>query len=42
LRQRYREGQEDQLGTLGLVGDLVALCNTIYMDAALNQRISEG
>ncbi len=42
LRQRYREGQEDQLGTLGLVVNLVVLWNTIYMDAALNQLISEG
>ena len=37
LRQRYREGQEDQLGALGLVVNLVVLWNTIYMDAALNQ-----
>jgi hypothetical protein len=42
LRQRYREGQEDQLGALGLVVNLVVLWNTIYMDAALNQLIAEG
>lgn len=42
LRQRYREGQEDQLGALGLVVNLVVLWNTIYMDAALNQLVSEG
>jgi hypothetical protein len=29
LRQRYRDGQEDQLGALGLVVDLVVLWNTI-------------
>ena len=29
LRQRYREGQEDQLGALGLVVNLVVLWNTI-------------
>src|SRR3546814_13456524 len=32
LRQRYREGQEDQLGALGLVVNLVVLWNTIYID----------
>lgn len=42
LRQRYREGQEDQLGALGLVVNLVVLWNTIYMDAALNQLITAG
>jgi TnpA family transposase len=42
LRQRYREGQEDQLGALGLVVNLVVLWNTISMDAALNQLVAEG
>jgi TnpA family transposase len=42
LRQRYRDGQEDQLGALGLTVNLVVLWNTIYMDAALNQLMSEG
>ena len=42
LRQRYREGQEDQLGALGLVVNAVVLWNTIYMDAALRQLRSEG
>ena len=42
LRQRYREGQEDQLGALGLTVNLVVLWNTIYMDASLNQLMSEG
>ena len=37
LRQRYREGQEDQLGALGLVVNVIVLWNMIYMDAALNQ-----
>ena len=37
LRQRYREGQEDQLGALGLVINAIILWNTIYMDAALRQ-----
>ena len=42
LRQRYREGQEDQLGALGLVVNLVVLWNTIYMDAAVNQLRAQG
>ena len=42
LRQRYRDGQEDQLGSLGLVVNVVVLWNTIYMDAALNQLREEG
>jgi TnpA family transposase len=42
LRQRYREGQEDQLGALGLVTNIIVLWNTIYMDAALDQLRSEG
>jgi TnpA family transposase len=41
LRQRYREGQEDQLSALGLTVNLVVLWNTIYMDASLNQLTSE-
>jgi TnpA family transposase len=41
LRQRYREGQEDQLGALGLVVNAVVLWNTRYMDAALSRvRVS--
>src|ERR1700687_4943635 len=35
VRQRYREGQEDQLGALGLVVNVLVLWNTLYMDAAL-------
>jgi TnpA family transposase len=42
LRQRYRDGQEDQLGALGLVVNLIVLWNTIYMDAALAQLRTEG
>jgi TnpA family transposase len=30
LRQRYREGQEDQLGALGLVVNILVLWNTVY------------
>jgi TnpA family transposase len=37
LRQRYREGQEDQLGALGLVPNAVVLWNTRYMDLVLSE-----
>jgi TnpA family transposase len=42
LRQRYREGQEDQLGALGLVVNAVVLWNTRYLDAALGQVRAAG
>ena len=42
VRQRYREGQEDQLGALGLVVNVVVLWNTLYMDAALAQLRRQG
>jgi hypothetical protein len=42
LRQHYREGQEDQLGALGLVVNVIVLWNTIYMDAVIEQLRSEG
>jgi TnpA family transposase len=42
LRQRYREGQEDQLGALGLVLNAVVLWNTRYMDAALSALRTSG
>ncbi len=35
IRKRYREGQEDQLGALGLVTNAVVLWNTIYIESAL-------
>lgn len=35
-RKRYREGQEDQLGALGLVTNTVVLWNTMYMQDALD------
>lgn len=35
IRKRYREGQEDQLGALGLVTNAVILWNTMYMESAL-------
>ena len=42
LRQHYREGQEDQLGVLGLVLNTVILWNTRYIDAALNALRDRG
>ncbi|WP_196844479.1 MULTISPECIES: Tn3 family transposase [unclassified Cryobacterium] len=42
LRQRYRDGQEDQLGVLGLVLNTVILWNTRYIDAALNSLRDQG
>jgi TnpA family transposase len=41
LRQRYREGQEDQLGALGLVVNVIILWNTLYINAALEQLEAE-
>jgi len=42
LRQHYREGQEDQLGALGLVLNMIVLWNGSYMEAALNQLRADG
>jgi TnpA family transposase len=42
LRQRYREGQEDQLGALGLVLNAIVLWNTRYMNAALTHLRAQG
>ncbi|NET91488.1 MAG: Tn3 family transposase [Kamptonema sp. SIO1D9] len=36
VRQPYREGQEEQLGALGLVVNVLVLWNTYYMDSALD------
>lgn len=42
LRQRYHQGQEDQLGVLGLVVNVLVLWNTLYLDAVLDQLRAEG
>ncbi|MBG6078023.1 TnpA family transposase [Polaromonas sp. CG_9.11] len=42
LRQHYREGQEDQLGALGLVLNMIVLWNSLYMQAALSQLRAQG
>ena len=36
-RQRYREGQEEQFGALGLVVNAMVLWNTLYMNRALEE-----
>ncbi len=42
LRQRYREGQEEQLGALGLVVNAIVLWNTRYMERALEHVRHNG
>jgi TnpA family transposase len=42
LRQRYRQGQEDQLGVLGLVVNMITLWNTWYMQDALDEMRALG
>ncbi len=42
LRQAYRQGQEDQLGALGLVLNCVTLWTTVYLDAALAHLRADG
>ncbi len=42
IRKRYREGQEDQLGALGLVTNAVVLWNTIYMQDVLHHLKQSG
>ena len=42
LRQPYREGQEEQLGALGLVVNCIVLYNTIYTQRIIEQLRAEG
>jgi TnpA family transposase len=42
LRQRYREGMEDQLGTLGLALNAVIWWNSLYIDAAVARLRADG
>ena len=42
LRQRYQQGQEDQLGALVLMVNALVLWNTRYMDAALSHLHFQG
>ncbi len=38
----YREGQEDQLGALGLMVNAIVLWNTSYLDRALTATQAAG
>lgn len=42
LRQRYHDGQEDQLGALGLVVNVLVLWSTLYMDLAVSTLRTQG
>ena len=42
VRRAYREGQEEQLGALGLVLNVVTLFNTIYLGEALAELERRG
>jgi TnpA family transposase len=42
IHQAYRDGQEDQLGVLGLVLNAVVLWTTRYLDAAVEQLRAAG
>lgn len=42
LRQKYREGQEDQLGALGLVLNIIVYWNALYIQRVIDQLKSEG
>lgn len=42
IRKRFKEGQEDQLGAIGLVTNICILWQTIYMNEALNYLQSQG
>jgi hypothetical protein len=42
IHQVYRDGWEDQLGSLGLALNAVMLWNSRYLDAAVAQRRAQG
>ncbi len=42
IYQKYREGQEDQLGALGLVVNAITLWNTRYLNAAVDELRTQG
>jgi TnpA family transposase len=42
VTRAYYEGMEDQLSSLGLVLNCGVLCNTVYMDRALDQLHAQG
>lgn len=42
VRKRYREGQEDQIGALGLVVNAVCLFNSLYLDESVRRLREDG
>ncbi|HEV2639032.1 MAG TPA: Tn3 family transposase [Actinocrinis sp.] len=42
MRQIYREGQEDQLGALGLMLNVVVVWNTVYIQKIITELRAEG
>lgn len=42
LRHRYRQGQEEQLGALGLIVNAIVLYNTIYTQRAIDHLTGQG
>jgi hypothetical protein len=42
LKQAYREGQEEQLGALGLLLNLVVYWNTVYLDRSLEDLLQQS
>jgi hypothetical protein len=42
LRQHYQTGQENQLGALGLMVNIIVLWQTVYTQAALDHLAAGG
>jgi TnpA family transposase len=42
IYEKYREGQEDQLNTLGLATNAIVLWNTVYIQAAVEHLKAQG
>jgi TnpA family transposase len=42
LRQHYQAGQENQLGVLGLIVNVIVLWQTVYIQAALDHLAADG
>ena len=40
--KKYREGQEDQLGALGLIVNMIVLWNTLYTQKAVDHLRAKG
>jgi len=42
LRKHYQVGQENQLGTLGIMINIIVLWETVYTQAALDHLVANG